>query len=232
MQHYLPILGYHRIGPLRDDHVPTLTKETFAYQIEYLSKWGYRVLNCDEVADSLLANQALPKKSTVITFDDGYEDNLTVAWPILKQYGFTGIVFIVVEEMGTPGFLTWDQVRELHREGMLIGSHTLTHCYIPETDPKQLPGEILESKRVIEEQLQAPVRHLSYPIGGFSKRAQELAQEANYDTAYTTNRAFDKQKWDRYGIRRVKMTEKDRSCWRMMAKLSGYYDALRKLPQP
>lgn len=232
MNYYLPILGYHRIGPLRADHVPTVTEETFAGQLNFIARRGYRVLSCDEIADLIKGGRPFPKKATAITFDDGYEDNWTLAWPILKRYGFSATVFVIPNELGTEGFMTWEQAQMFLKDGGSIGSHTMTHAYIPETAEEKLSYEIIQSKQVLESKLASPIRHLSYPIGGFSTQAQQLAQQAGYDVAYTTNRAVHKKRFDRYAIRRIKMTEKDRGFLRLTVKLSGYYDAFRKLPKP
>ena len=174
----------------------------------------------------------MPRQSVVITFDDGYEDNCTLAWPILKRFGFPAIVFVTPSEVGTRGFATWEQLTRMATNGFAIGSHTMHHAYIPETSEARLPEELAESKRVIEARIGRRVDFLSYPIGGYTPAAQAVAREAGYRAACTTNRGTSFAMTDRYALRRVKMTERDRHPLLLRAKLSGYYNLFRKLKQP
>ena len=220
------------MGESRPDHVPTVTAEAFEKQIRFLSKSGYRVLSPAQIADRLDRGEPFPKHSTAITFDDGYMETLTVAWPILKRHAFSAAVFVTPAEVGLPGFLTWDDVRILAREGMTVGCHTMTHSYVPLVPEDQLVHEIVDSKQVIEVQLGAGVEFLSYPIGGFTPQAQAIAAKAGYRAAFTTNRLSFSPGVDRFALRRVKITTKDLNPISLRAKLSGYYDLFRQLRRP
>ncbi len=231
-RYHLPILGYHRVGPFRPDHVPTVSAEAFARQLRWLTRWGYQVVSLDEVVARLERRQPLPRRRTVITFDDGYEETCSIAWPLLKRFGMTATVFVTPNEVGLPGFATWDQLQALARGGITIGSHTLHHCYLPLVEAHRLPDEIAGSKRVLEDRLQQPVQYLSYPVGGFNPRVQALVQEAGYRAACTTNRAEPRNGLDRFALRRIKVNEQDANPVRLLAKLSGYYDLFRRVNAP
>ena len=232
-QYYLPILGYHRVGPWRDDHVPTVAAETFGKQLQFFEKNRFNVLTLDQIADLFDKDAPFPRKSLAITFDDGYTETATDAWPLLKKHGFAATVFVTPSEVGMPGFMSWDQITLIASEGMDIGCHTMNHSYIPLVPEEQLADELVESKRIIENRIGKPVSSLSYPVGGFTQKAQKVAQEAGYRAAYTTNRfSFLGRKLDRFAVRRIKITERDNHPITLKAKLSGYYDVFRQLRQP
>lgn len=231
-QYYLPILGYHRIGVARVDHVPTVSAEAFERQLAFLARRRYRVLSLEDIAALLDRGEALPRRSTVITFDDGYEETYTIAWPLLKRFGFSATVFVTPGEVASSGFATWEQLTAMAKDGMTIGSHTMHHSYIPTVPADRLSEEVVESKRVIEERLGAPVRFFSYPVGGFTMEARALVEQAGYRAACTTNRASPVAHLDRFALRRVKITERDTHPLSLQVKLSGYYDLFRQLKQP
>ena len=228
----LPILGYHRVGRARADHVPTVSAEAFERQLACLARHGYRVVGLDELADCLDRGQVLPRRSVAITFDDGYEETATVAWPPLKRFGMPATVFVTPAEVGQPGFLTWAQVTALAQDGMTIGNHTMHHSYLPAAPEARLAEELVESKRLLEERLGRPIHFISYPVGGFTAAAQAVVRQAGYRLAFTTNRAASLNGVDRFAMRRVKVTERDRHPLLFRAKLSGYYDMFRQLKSP
>jgi peptidoglycan/xylan/chitin deacetylase (PgdA/CDA1 family) len=231
-RYHVPILGYHRVGPFVGDHVPTVTPEIFERQLRFLARFRYRVISLDEVVNCLERGEAIPRRRVVITFDDGYEETHRIAWPLLKRFGFPAATFLTPDEVGRPGFVTWAQAAEMARDGMTIGSHTMTHTYLPLLQGEQLAGEVIESKRVIEARLGRAVAYFSYPVGGFSAEIQELVRRAGYRAACTTNRAWPRGAMDRFALRRVKITERDHHLLVFWAKISGYYDAFRRLEQP
>ena len=228
----LPILGYHRVGPLRDDHVPTVSAQAFERQLAFLARRRYRVLTLDDVVDRLDRQEPMPRHSVVITFDDGYEETHTVAWPLLKRFGFSATVFVTPGEVGRPGFVSWSQIVEMAQDGIAIGSHTMHHSYLPLVKPERLPEEVMESKRVIEARIGRSVDFISYPVGGFTPQAQQLVKQAGYRAACTTNRALARAPIDRFALRRVKVTELDAYPLVFWVKICGYYDLFRALKEP
>ena len=228
----LPILGYHCVGVPNKDHVPTVSAAAFERQLRCLIRFGYRVLSLEEIADRLDRGEPLPRRSAAITFDDGYEGTATIAWPLLKRFRMPATVFVTPAEVDQAGFMTWEQVTQVAREGMTIGSHTMHHSYVPLIPQERLSEELVASKHLLEERLSRPIDFLSYPVGGFTPEAQAVAREAGYRAACTTNRAASARGIDRFALRRVKATELDRHPWLFLAKLSGYYDVFRKLKAP
>ena len=230
--YHVPILAYHKVGVFKGDHVPTVSADAFERQLEWLARLGRQVVPLDAAVDALEPGGPKPRKGVVITFDDGYEETCTVAWPILKRFGFTATVFVTPMEVALPGFATWPQLAAAAREGLTIGSHTMNHSYLPLVKPENLAKELADSKRMIEERIGQPVRYLSYPIGGFTLEAQAAARAAGYRAACTTNRAVSHGARDPFAIRRIKITDRDAHPVPLIAKVSGYYDAFRQLKQP
>lgn len=228
---YPPILAYHRVGRFKHDHVPTVSTEAFEAQLQYLHRWRVQVVPFEALAEQMAAGKPLPRRATVITFDDGYEETYTNAWPLLKRFKFPSTVFVTPGEVGLSGFATWEQVRGMATDGVTIGNHTMHHAYLPLVKEAALPEELIESRRVIEQQISRPVRLMSYPIGGYTARAQEIVREAGYLAACTTNRGRQRA-LDRFALRRIKMNDRDANPLLLAAKLSGYYDVFRRLRQP
>lgn len=228
----MPILTYHRVGEPKGDHVPTVSPETFEWQLRFLARHRFRVLELGDVVDAAAQGRALDRRTLAITFDDGYEETFSVAAPFLQRFGFHATIFVAPREIGAPGFMTWEQVRTLAQDGVRVGSHTMSHTYLPLAPRETLAYELAESKRVLEEHLGQSVLWLSYPIGGFTPAIQRLTREAGYRAACTTNRGVSKTTQDLFALRRIKMTERDRSALLMWVKLSGYYDLFRRLEQP
>ena len=229
--YHLPILGYHRVGPPRGDHVPTVTAETFERQLNFLVRNKFRVVNLDALVGMIDRGGRIPSRTIVITFDDGYEETFSIAWPLLKRRRFPATVFITPNEVGLEGFANWEQVGKMARDGVTIGCHTMNHRYLPLVSEAKLSEEIVDSKRVIEERISQPVLYFSYPVGGYTPLVQVTVRKAGYRAACTTNRAWS-HKMDPFALRRVKITEKDRHPIRLWAKLSGFYDTFRQLEQP
>jgi peptidoglycan/xylan/chitin deacetylase (PgdA/CDA1 family) len=228
----IPILAYHRVGEPTGDHVPTISPDRFERHLQFLARHRYQVLDLVALAEQVQQGTLLPHKSAAITFDDGYEETYTVAAPLLRRFGFRATVFVTPTEVGLPGFMTWDQLREVSRDGIAVGSHTLTHLYLPLARPEQVEQELAESKRILETQLGQPVHLLSYPIGGFTPQVQAIARRHGYRAACTTNRGFTRSGCDLFSLRRIKMTDRDRHPVMLAAKLSGYYDLFRRIESP
>lgn len=227
---YPPILGYHRVGSFKEDHVPTVSAEAFKRQLEFLTR--YHVVSLDELVEKLERAEMPPRGSVALTFDDGYEETYHVAWPLLKRFRFPATLFVTPGEVGRPGFASWEQIKELSADGINIGNHTMHHSYLPLVTEDQLHEELIASKGIIEDHIGQPVRFLSYPVGGFTARIQDMVRQAGYLAACTTNRTLSREKIDCFALRRVKITERDVQPITLWVKLSGYYDLFRRLKSP
>jgi peptidoglycan/xylan/chitin deacetylase (PgdA/CDA1 family) len=153
----------------------------------------------------------------VVTFDDGYRDNLTRALPLLRCLGVRATFFVVSGAVGdanrwTPEpplggrpLLGWDGVRDLLAARMEIGSHTVTHADLTEVEPEVAVRELTESRSRLEQELGVAVRHFAFPYGKRSPALREAAVRAGYRTALGITPGLNSLAVSRYGVRRLEV---------------------------
>ncbi len=228
--HYVvPVFTYHHVSPV-GSQLDTVSPESFEAQMAYLKRHGYQVISFDDLVDGIAKGRQFTHHEAVITFDDGYNDNYTYAYPILKKYGFPAIVFLISDQIGLPGFLTWPQVKEMDAGGFMAGAHTRHHPYLPDIPLDRAQDEIMGSKRIIEENLGKRIDYFSYPSGGFTSQIKTIVREEGFKAAGTTNRGNDKFNHDLFEIKRIRVNNTDTHFGGIVlwAKLSGYYNLLRQ----
>ena len=230
----VPILMYHSISY---DEASTLSvaPENFTRQIGYLHKKGYKVISLDKFVERMKKGDHFPHNTVVITFDDGFVDNYTYAFPALVKYKMPATVFLITGYMGSrEKYLNWDQVRLMADNGIDFGAHTRNDVYLPAVkSDKELMEELTGSKADIEKALGKKADYFCYPIGGFNEKVKEAVKDAGYKGACTTNRGYDKYNRDAYELNRIKVTDSDMTKpFHFRAKLSGYYDLFRSPKGP
>lgn len=230
-QYQVPILMYHAVEPSWFEPLNNVRPENFSRQMAYFKERGYKVLSLEQFVDDLRAGRWHDRKSLVITFDDGYENNYTAAYPILKKNAFPATLFVEVAHIGNPGRVTWDQVKEMDAGGFNVQSHLMTGAYLPKLMHEQAFAEISESKRVLEAELGHPVDFLAYPIGGFSEDIKQIVKQSGYKAAFATNRGYDRAVKDLYELKRIRIKDSDGDM-QLWLKASGYYNLLRKSKNP
>ena len=127
--------------------------------------------------------------------------------PVLKQHRQAALVFLMPPVIGRPGMLTWDQVREMAAHGTLVGSHTLTHPWLPDLSDEELRCELCDSKRRIEQQVGHRITALAYPYGAFNDTVRLAAVQCGYTEGYATAPGRRVPDDDRLAIKRVPLTE-------------------------
>lgn len=200
----LRVLMYHKVN----DHWPnpiTVPTAVFAEQMALLGELGYTLVSLAEVRDHYLDGASLPPKAVLITFDDGYRDNLENAFPILREHGYPAVIFVPIgyldpdarplphEEslfrMGVRNStLDWDQLAELELGGVRIESHGIGHRRLAELDPDEALREIALSRLRLEECLGREVEAYAYVKGSRADFRQEhvsLVRQAGYKLAFT-----------------------------------------------
>ena len=223
----IPILLYHRLisrEAVRQGRVPdnepiyAAYDDVFAGQMEYLDRAGYTTLNCDDLLSIRAGRKELPPRAMVITFDDGYESNYTMAFPAMRRFRQKATIYVAPQPdeysrnliAGIDRFLSPDQMRELDGSGVSIESHTLTHCVLSELPDDRARFELTESKRVLSEILGRPVRHLAVPRSGYSRRIHRLAAAAGYETVCCNNKGSSTSSSDLMALPRI-VIERDMS---------------------
>jgi peptidoglycan/xylan/chitin deacetylase (PgdA/CDA1 family) len=153
----------------------SVTAETFARQLDWIRAQGYRVVTMEE------AVQRPHPLQVAVTFDDGYIGQYCQAFRILAERGMRATFFVTTDWVGTPGFVTWDGLREMKAAGMSIQSHTVTHRFLSTLDRDEVLQELVRSKEEIDDRLGQRTTSLSLPGGDCSRGSIEaLARRAGY----------------------------------------------------
>ncbi len=153
-----------------------LPLETFRSQMQWMKSSGFRGLSVSE------AVRYPHEPSVCITFDDGCETDLIAAAPGLREVGFGATFYLTAGFLGTPGYLSADQVRELDSLGFEIGCHSMTHPYLSDLSDSELGREIVDAKLQIEQILGHAIEHFSCPGGRYDGRTLETARRAGFRT--------------------------------------------------
>lgn len=228
----VPVLLYHQVNQSTEVRADTVSPSVFQWQMRYLRDRGYTVIPLEKLVAIINNRQPLPRRAVVLTFDDGYENNFTNAFPVLKSYSYPAMIFISAGLVGTPGLLTWDKIKEMQLSGISFGSHGMKHHYLPEVSDDLRREEIFASKKNIETQLGRCVDIYAYAVGGFNDNIQSMVRAAGYKAAMTTNRGYDRFNRSLYQMQRIKVTDRDRTSFVFWAKLSGYYNLFRSAKRP
>jgi len=231
-RYVVPILMYHHVGiPSASKYrLNTVSALSFKHQMSFLKRHGFQVISFDDFIRGTQAGHAFNRNTVVLQFDDGYEDNYTYAFPILKAYGLPVTVFLISDKVGTPGFLTWDQIKEMERYHFTAGAHTRHHVYLPTASSEQAQDEIAGSKKIIEDHLGHKIDYFCYPSGGFTEEVKRFVQDAGFKAAVSTNRGKTLFNQDLYELKRIHMNNGDDrySGLILWVKLSGYYNLFRQ----
>jgi peptidoglycan/xylan/chitin deacetylase (PgdA/CDA1 family) len=138
----------------------------------------------------LNSNTHVPERSLVITFDDGWADNYTNVFPILKEYGLTATIFVVTGFIEQANYMDWNQLRDMSEAGISIQSHTVTHKPLAQLSKSEVKYELEMSKKTIEDALGGQVSCLSLPHGVFDDKVLKIAQEAGYQAVCTSEPGY------------------------------------------
>jgi peptidoglycan/xylan/chitin deacetylase (PgdA/CDA1 family) len=180
-------LTFHAIDNLPS--VISFSPRVFRRGIARLHENGYRTLGLLEAVDCLRQGKSFPDRSFAVTFDDGYQTVYDEAFPVLQEYGMTATVFLTVEEKRTPkptdrlpslegrSMLSWQEILEMQRWGIVFGAHTLTHPDLTRLPIKRIESEILESKTIIEDALNTHIDSFAYTYGYYDNRSREIVQK-------------------------------------------------------
>lgn len=203
---------YHRIDQPLPNSSLAVSPVAFSRQMEWLEKRRFRLLSLDEVLDCG-GRIPLLERGVALTFDDGFQDNYQNAFSILTRKGARAALFVVVNWAGTTGHLDWTRIRELSDAGITIGSHSLSHCWLPDIkDDEELKREVVDSKKEIEDKIGRSVDHFSYPVGGVDQRVADAVCEAGYRAAWVAGaKPSSKIRNPFFSLRRVKVSQGDSS---------------------
>lgn len=206
-KHIAPILMYHNIDNGAD--LLSISPEEFDRHLMFLKNHHYNVIGLAELVDSIIYKKKLAPKTVVITFDDGKDNNFTNAYPILKKYNMPATIFVIAGDVNRKGTITAAQIKQMYDSGIIdIGSHTMSHAWLPGRSDKELAEEITGSKKILEGIIKKKVNFISYPLGGFDHRARLAVIKAGYLGACATTPGRRIANNDIYALKRVKVSGK------------------------
>jgi peptidoglycan/xylan/chitin deacetylase (PgdA/CDA1 family) len=214
------VLGYHAVSDTWPSSL-AVTSARLEQQVQWLLRRGYHGATFYDAVASPPA-----RKTFAVTFDDGYRSVLLEGFPVLERLGIPGTVFPSIAyvdskepEVGpalrhwlrtahAPELesMTWDQLRQVAAAGWEIGSHTVTHPYLPLLDDSELERELVESKARLEQEIGRPCRTIAYPSGQFDARVMRGAAAAGYEVAGALPRRLPEEAsplaWPRISVSR------------------------------
>lgn len=210
----IPIIYYHRIAKNMSDagkHGIFVTEKQFEDHLSYLKRVGYKTITFEQALQ--IKKDCTPGKFVIITFDDGYEDNYTLAFPLLKKYEFTAIIFLVAqleynswdEKSSEPELkmMNQEQISEMMEYGIEFGSHTLTHADLTKISLEEAKRELIESKKILKVKVGQEIFTFAFPYGNCNETVKQIAKEAGYKFVFATDNAPLGLHEDFFQIRRI-----------------------------
>ena len=219
---HVVILYYHRVG-----WVDVLSKPSGAFRadMQYVGR-NYQCLTLRELTELLQSGAPIRRKIAVVTFDDGYRDNYLAAFPELKRSGLRATFFVTTGFIGTQKVfphdaralsngtaaredwakMTWDELREMQKAGMEIGSHTVDHANMGQLDEQTVRGQAAESLGTLQRELGHQARSFCFPWGKRQDRggsAPQILREVGYYAAVTTEAGTVRRDDDLFQLRRI-----------------------------
>lgn len=202
---------YHYLGDTSDKEDATyyVSRENFYRQMKYLRRGGYKSISLNELVDSIKNRSSIPKRSVVITFDDGHESFEEIGAPILEEFGFTATMFIITRRIGTPTYLTKASIRELGGRGFHFESHSLTHPIITKIPQEEAKIEIFDSKKELESLSGMNVSIYAYRGGHYNESIIELVRQAGYSSAVCSEPGLNTKNANLYCLKRMSIRRED-----------------------
>jgi peptidoglycan/xylan/chitin deacetylase (PgdA/CDA1 family) len=188
----VPILIYHAIRPYIEADTASVrryiaTPKTLDEELAWLKENGYASVSFNDLVNHIQTGAPLPPKPVIISFDDDWEGQYRYALPLLKKYGYTATFYIWVVVVGRKHHMSWDEIRELSRNGMQLGCHTITHPFLTRIKSEEvLQHELAGAKQDIETRTGVTVPSLAYPFGQYNERVVAAAKAAGFTSARST----------------------------------------------
>ena len=214
----VPILLYHSISDDASAQFKkwTVSPQDFAAQMGHLYENGFTPVTVTRLARAIANDRvSLPERPVVISFDDGFADFYSQAFPVLDRYGFTATLFVVSGYIGGSAqwlqdqgeaerpMLTWEQITALDAAGIEIGAHTQTHPQLDTLQPDLAQEQIRGSKLVLEQQLGKRITSFAYPHGYYSPIVRRMVRQAGFLSACGVKHAMSSVKDDHFALARI-----------------------------
>jgi len=229
----VPVLLYHKIdrppadARVRGGYTPL---RRFEKQMAYLKKQGFCFYTASKLIEHYREHGHFPPSALALTFDDGWKDNYTNAFPVLKRLQIPATIFIIPSCIGTVSdkaqaegesgraHLSREEILKMSEHGIEFGSHSVNHRLLQEISTAEVRFEIEESKRQIEAMLQKPCKVFAYPAGFFTEEARRIVEETGHVGAFSTRYGPESHP-DIYALNRIEILRRDRFLFQFAAKV-------------
>ena len=204
----LLILNYHRIT-LENEFIDaryhnfTLAASDFLKHLQLIHDLNIPVID-------LSKPNSMPASGTCValTFDDGHRSDVSIALPLLKKFNFSATFFPVVHHINKEGYVSWEELHLLNKEGHTIGSHGLTHRHLSRLTADEVHNELVMSKQLLERELKQPVQLFSFPYGDYTTTVYNSLLNAGYVHGVSTEFGLNEIShqsviWKRWNIKRT-----------------------------
>lgn len=230
----VPVIQYHKIdkpGPgvlVRGGFTPPAR---FAKQMAYLKKQGFVFYSASELIEYYAERGVFPPNGITVTFDDGWKDNYTNAFPVLQRFGIKATIFLVPSCIGEVSskamaegesgraHLSREEILEMSKYGVEFGSHSMNHRLLHQLPSEEVRFEIEESKKQLANLLQEPCNVFAYPAGYYSEVAQRMIENAGYIAAFSTVYG-PTEPLDIYALNRIEIFRRDRFLYQLARKVN------------
>ena len=187
-----PVVMYHHVQKLTGDPGKawlryTVSPEEFEKQADWLEEHGYQTVTAKRLCEAVSEGAPLPAKPVALTFDDGWACCYTTVFPILRQHEMVATFFVYPAGIGSPGYLTWDNLREMQAAGMDVQAHSVTHPNLKAIAASDALREITRCREQIGEQLGEEPEVFAYPFGEYDAKLMEMVKSAGYLGAFSTD---------------------------------------------
>lgn len=212
------ILEYHKINDRTNDPY-TVRPADFEAQMDELAAQGYETISLLDFLRAKKGKQTLPEKPVIVTFDDGYSDNYTEMLPLMEARGMKATVFMVTNDIGRPGYLTWEHLLDMQERGVEIGSHTANHRPLTDMTLAEARDEVRLSKLIMEWHNVKTVFTLSYPNGAYDDPLPGILKEEEYLAAVTGDPGLNTFETNPYLLQRTNIPPPRFGIWEFRLRL-------------
>ena len=226
---YINVIYYHDIVRGKGKSFQQTNIDVFKRQMRYIVSHGFTTLRFDDVKTE--ADETYNNKKVIIAFDDGWKSNYTEIYDFMKSLGIKYSIYLAVKEIGlNPNYLTWDQVRMMHNEGLVgFGAHTYSHSDMSDISKINPQLEFVEADAIFEKELGYKPLDFCYPFGSYSEDSNEyISSQLDYRRIYTSRYMYSYRQNGKLIFGRSGISNEE-SFGVFKAKLKGYFNVWKTI---
>lgn len=197
----------------KNDYHYSIDEKNFETQLKYL-KANFEIISLSSLIDDLKQEHSNSELKIAITFDDGFKNNYTVVYPLLKRYKLPATIFLTTEfiECDYKSFLNWEEIQEMNKTDLItFGSHCNLHFNLTSLEYCDILKELKRSKEILEKRLERNIEFFSYPGGGFNKAIKDAVKRCGYKAAFKDRTKGNQTDRDFYELARISIDKSNES---------------------